>query len=673
MPEFIDNWYENSVYNYQMINAKDFFNYHQYFSQVSDGGGVFGVFLASVSAYLHIIGGWILNSLFWFLAISYWIHNYAIFYFLSYEQRTKIRWNNLNEDQKYRIQTNIIDEIEDQDMTIELQTAKKIQIQDDENQGKNIDQINKTHQQRIRERTQEETIETMKINLQTETKEGNKTTWTKPKIDQTFVDWVKEDEENEDTNWTKSNNSSNDIDPVLPSIDLFTDLDQEKEKEKIIFNQTKAKSNVDKIYEVFKQYQVDAKINAWQVGAQVTRYEIQLKMGTKVQKILELEKELQLRLGEDKLRFEAPILGRPQAVGIEVPNFYVTLVGWKEVAKKIDQTSNKLLLGIGKDLMGEVKTIALNKQPHLLVAGSTGGGKTICLLTIICSLIYQRTPETLKLLLIDPKRVELAIFNKIPHLLTPVVTETKLVSTVLDKVINEINKRFDLFGQYEVVKIEEYNAKVQPEQRIPAIVVVIDELADLILTHQKSIEDKIVRIGQIGRAAGVFMVLATQRPSADIITSLIKTNVPGRIAFSVPSYNDSRTILNFSGAEQLRGEGDMLYVCGGEKPKRLQGTWVKREDIKNLVQFWQNKNYENYFWEEFDNLTEESENNSDVYEKVKKFVQDLEQVSISLLQRRFNLGFNRAANIFERLTSDKIIETDNGDKKPRKVIKKANN
>lgn len=670
VPDFVDNWYQESIYQYKIINAKDFFKYHQVFSRVLDSGGVLGVSIASIFAYLSIFGAIIVNLFSWFLVITYLIHNQPWFYFLTYERRNRIRWKNLNEDKKYRIQTNIIDEIEDQDMTIELQTAKKIQIQD-ENKANTIDQLNKDHQQLVKQKS-EETIQTVKIDLDQEQPEPTQEEWKTPHEDEKFLNWMQTSENNlpKETEPPKSVDTFQEEEQLpMPSVSLFSDWDGTREKEKAMINQAQAKSNADKIRQVFNQYRVEAKINNWQVGPRVTRYEVHLPMGTKVQKILELEKEFKLILGEERIRFEAPIVGQSQAVGIEVPNQYATLVNWKEVAAKINQNSNQLLLGIGKDLTGQIEKIELNSLPHLLVAGSTGGGKTMCLLTIISSLIYQHSPQNLKLLLIDPKMVELAIFNGVPHLITPVVTETRVVPAYLDKIITEINNRFNTFRQQEVVNIDEFNQKVDQKAKMPWITVVIDELADLILIQQKTLENKIVRIGQIGRAAGVFMVIATQRPSVDVITGLIKTNIPGRIAFSVPNHTDSRTILNFSGAERLMGKGDMLYIKTGAKPKRIQGTSIQREDINNLVQFWKNQDYQNYFWKEFADVVETVDETSNLYEEVKKYVTSLDQVSISLLQRRFNLGFNRAANIFDKLEAEKIIGPSDGDKKPRKVIK----
>lgn len=246
---------------------------------------------------------------------------------------------------------------------------------------------------------------------------------------------------------------------------------------------------------------------------------------------------------------------------------------------------NSLKLGIGKNLMGQIEIIHLEDLPHLLVAGTTGGGKSICLLTIISCLIFQKTPKQLKLLLIDPKRVELSIFKDIPHLMSPVIIDNKLVALALEKILNEIEKRYHLLEKQQVNNIFHYNQMVEEHDRLPFIVVVIDELADLILRYRKQVEDKIVRICQIARAVGVFVIVATQRPSADIITSLIKSNIPGRIAFSVSNYNDSRTILNHSGAEKLLGKGDLLFSKPGTRPKRVQGILINKADIEKLTDF----------------------------------------------------------------------------------------
>lgn len=294
--------------------------------------------------------------------------------------------------------------------------------------------------------------------------------------------------------------------------------------------------------------------------------------GVEVEKIWELEEELKSILPKTKLRLAMPIPEERQRVDIEITNQDMVGISCKEIVQAIKQEDSNLSLGLGKNTIGEVKQIQFNKLPHLLIASSFGEEKKIALLTMICSLLYQHSPETAKLLLIDSKKGELTIFNEVPHLIAPVITNVYLVAKTLDKILAEIDRRFDAFEEVNVVNIEEYNAKATETKKIPFIAVVINELADLILLDPNQIESKIVKIAQIGEATGICMLIATQQPSENIVTELIKSNIPGKIAFQVSSHNESQTILNHGGAEKLTGRGDMLYLKLGMEPQQIQGN-----------------------------------------------------------------------------------------------------
>ena len=668
IPKFFNEWNNSSIYEYKLKNVKDFFDWHKIFADKFDGGGLIGLIFASLSCYLQIIGALILILINWFFLYSYIKHNSFLYYFVGYERKKKIKWENLNEKDNYQMKTNIMDEINDQDITIELDVARKLHAQENESENLIKKKIT-TKQKEFLQNKKEEEIQFVELEINS-TK--NKTTkeidfFKNENIDIKNEEWKKFDK--------KTINKKNNYE--TPTTDLFEEsFVQNKEKNKL--NQEIIEENINKINELFKQYQVKAKIKNVHLGPRVTRYVVNLEQGTKVQKILELEPDLKFSLATKQVRLEAPIPGQ-SAVGIEIPNKYLTYVSWKEVSEKLTPNTESLLLGIGKNLMGQIEIIKLEETPHLLVAGSTGGGKSICLLALISSLIFTKTPQKLKLLLIDPKRVELGIFKNIPHLIGPVITESKLAHIALNKILNEIEKRYKLLEKQQTTNIINYNKLVDEKDQLPFIVIVVDELADLILTNRKEIETKIVRIGQIARAVGIFMILATQRPSSDIITSLIKTNIPGRIAFNVTNHNDSRTIINVSGAEKLLGKGDLLLKIPGQQTKRVQGVWIGTNDVQKLTNFWKKNNEKNSYWEEFKNLEIEhkknmkskfndlSENDQDLYQEIKIFLNDVEEVSISLIQRKFNLGFNRAARLFEKLEKEEIISK-NKEKKSRKIF-----
>ena len=332
---------------------------------------------------------------------------------------------------------------------------------------------------------------------------------------------------------------------------------------------------------------VDARVDNICTGPAVTRYELIPKEGTRVQSILKLEQDIALSLAATTVRIEAPIPGK-SAIGIEIPNDTVQSVYYSEVLRtdKFQNFKSKVAFGIGKDIAGNVVVYDIAKAPHMLIAGATGAGKSVCINTLITSILYKATPEEVRLIMVDPKVVELSVYNGIPHLLIPVVTDPKKASGALNWAVGEMMRRYDLLAESGTRKLEEYNKHVAPEERLPLIVIIIDELADLMMVAKKEVEDSICRIAQLARAAGIHLIIATQRPSVDVLTGLIKANVPTRIAFKVSSGTDSRTVLDTVGAEKLLGRGDMLFKpVDNPKPLRVQGAFVTDDEVKTIVEY----------------------------------------------------------------------------------------
>lgn len=443
-----------------------------------------------------------------------------------------------------------------------------------------------------------------------------------------------------------------------------------------------AEINCDKINQKLNELNIKASVSDYIIGPCVTRYEIVPEIGVRVSSIVNIENDLKLALAAVKTRMEAPIPGK-SAVGIEVANKKRYPVYLKEVLKPFENDNSKLLVGIGKDLNNKEVVLNIDKMPHLLVAGATGSGKSVCINSMIVSLLLRTSPDEVKMILIDPKKVEMLPYANMPHLLCPVVIDPKKASVALKKVVKEMDNRYDKFANNGVRNIEGYNKLMasKGENLLPNIVVIIDELADLMLVAAKEVEESIQRITQLARAAGIYLIVATQRPSVDVITGVIKANIPSRIAFSVSSQVDSRTIIDRGGAEQLLGKGDMLMdISGSGALNRVQGVFVSDDEIMSVVNYIKNKYSVNYD-DEFLNLEEESkeqtinnltlneDNNNDdlLYEEVKDFVIRNQKASTSLLQRRFTLGYARAARMIDRLENEKIIGEANG-AKPREVL-----
>lgn len=451
-------------------------------------------------------------------------------------------------------------------------------------------------------------------------------------------------------------------------------------------NKDNALTKAETLTDVLHQFGVNASISDIFIGPSVTKYELKLETGTRVNKIVQLQDDIKLALAAKDIRIEAPIPGKA-AVGVEIPNSVATTVSFKEVIKDIpsEYQSNKLLVPLGKDVSGKIIYAELNKMPHLLIAGATGSGKSVCVNTIICSILMRARPDEVKFILVDPKKVELTNYNGIPHLLAPVVTDPKKAAAILQEVVVEMERRYDLFAKTNVRNIESYNTYVNKKNNelaeneqlelLPFHVVILDEVADLMMVASKQVEDCIMRIAQMARAAGIHLIVATQRPSTDIITGVIKANIPSRIAFAVSSSVDSRTILDASGAEKLLGKGDMLFSpMGSSSPVRVQGAFVSDEEVSAIVNHassQQEANYDEKYinvklnTNTFASSSKEEEEDAE-YEMCRSFVINAQKASTSLLQRQFRIGYNKAARIIDQLEAEGVIGPQIGSK-PREV------
>ena len=426
-------------------------------------------------------------------------------------------------------------------------------------------------------------------------------------------------------------------------------------------------------------------------GPAVTRYELQPEQGVKVSKIVGLADDIKLNLAATDIRMEAPIPGKA-AIGIEVPNKENASVGLRDLleSKEYKDFPSKLAFAVGKDIAGKVVVADIAKMPHMLIAGATGSGKSVCINTLIMSLLYKATPDEVKLIMIDPKVVELSVYNGIPHLLIPVVTDPKKAAAALHWGVAEMTDRYQKFADLGVRNLQEYNAKISQQassddaetpKKMPQIVIIVDELADLMMVAPGEVEESICRLAQLARAAGIHLIIATQRPSVDVITGLIKANMPSRVAFAVSSGVDSRTILDMNGAEKLLGKGDMLfYPQGFPKPARVQGAFVSDEEVGNIVDFLKNQNLGNIYSEDIEDKIKNlgssggassSGNSADEKDSyfidAGKFIIEKDKASIGMLQRVFKIGFNRAARIMDQLADAGVVGEEEGTK-PRKVL-----
>lgn len=467
--------------------------------------------------------------------------------------------------------------------------------------------------------------------------------------------------------------------PPLNLLDPIKSTDQSTDRDLI-------KKNTQILQSTFKSFGVKVIIKKAILGPTITRYEVQPAVGVKVSRIVNLADDLALALAAKDIRIEAPIPGKP-FIGIEVPNRATSVVSFKDVMEHQDKKAKKIPMDVplGKDVTGSIVSANLTKMPHLLIAGSTGSGKSVAINTILASILMKARPEEVKLVLIDPKMVELSVYNGVPHLLIPVVTDAKLAANALRKVVKEMERRYKLFAAGGVRNMDEYNKKVAENNQdktkpamkpLPYILVVVDELSDLMMVGGHDVEGAIVRLGQMARAAGIHMILATQRPSVDVITGLIKANVPSRISFAVSSGVDSRTILDQTGAEKLLGRGDMLYMpIGASKPERVQGAYIASDEVERVID-WVKKQQKVDYDETMipkkgettsDNGGDNDEPEDEFYNQAVDLVRRQQTASVSMLQRRFRIGYNRAARIVDEMEAKGIVGPSEGSK-PRQVL-----
>ncbi len=472
----------------------------------------------------------------------------------------------------------------------------------------------------------------------------------------------------------------NKIVPQIPQY-VFPPMDLLSRNQAIQSSESKSEMlhNAKKLETTLKSFGVDAKVIQINKGPTVTRYELSPSQGVKVSKIVNLADDIALNLAASGIRIEAPIPGKA-AVGIEVPNKESQSVSLRSVLESeiFQDFPSKLAFALGEDITGQPVVTDIAKMPHLLIAGATGSGKSVCINTLITSILYKSTPEEVKLLLVDPKVVELSIYNGIPHLLIPVVTEPKKASAALNWAVREMLERYKDFAENGVRDIKGYNAMKKEKGEsdfMPQIVIIIDELADLMMAAPGEVEDAICRLAQMARAAGMHLIIATQRPSVDVITGVIKANIPSRLAFAVSSGIDSRTILDMTGAEKLLGKGDMLfYPQGMSKPVRIQGAFLSDKEVENIVNFIKKQSLTDYDKEIIDKITTdalqsgtESEETDAFFDKAVDLVIQKQKASTSMLQRQFRIGYNRAARLMESLESQGIVGPEEGSK-PRKVL-----
>ncbi|GED70174.1 DNA translocase SpoIIIE [Brevibacillus reuszeri] len=429
-------------------------------------------------------------------------------------------------------------------------------------------------------------------------------------------------------------------------------------------------SNAAKLVQTLKSFGVNATVSEVHRGPAVTRYEVQPATGVKVSRIVSLTDDLALALAAKDIRIEAPIPGK-SAIGIEVPNSEVAVVSLREVleASEYQDAPGKLTVALGRDISGEPIVADLTKMPHLLVAGATGSGKSVCINGLIMSILFKAKPEEVKLMMVDPKMVELNVYNGIPHLLAPVVTDPRRASVALKKVVAEMERRYNLFAKTGSRNIEMYNSQVEGTP-LPYIVVIVDELADLMMVAPGEVEDAICRLAQMARASGIHLIIATQRPSVDVITGVIKANIPSRIAFGVSSMADSRTILDMGGAEKLLGRGDMLSLpMGASKPVRVQGAFVSDKEVEEVVRFVKEQQEARYNEEMIPGEVQEEQPQAvddELYDQAVQIVSEAQTASASLLQRRLRVGYTRAARLIDMMEARGVVGPYEGSK-PREV------
>ncbi|KRK64902.1 cell division DNA translocase FtsK [Companilactobacillus tucceti DSM 20183] len=472
--------------------------------------------------------------------------------------------------------------------------------------------------------------------------------------------------------------ASDNDDYKLPSSDLLKQIPQVDQSGEVQL----IDENKDKLKQTFKSFGVNVEVKKASLGPTITKYEVQPAVGVKVSKIVNLADDLALALAAKDIRIEAPIPGK-SFVGIEVPNKTISTVSFRDITENQKDKTHPLIVPLGKDVSGNIIEANITKMPHLLIAGSTGSGKSVAINTIITGILMKAKPNEVKLILIDPKMVELNVYNGIPHLLIPVVTDARRAAGALQKAVKEMERRYKLFADTNHRNIGEYNADVdkfnetadkdKQMERLPFIVVIVDELSDLMMVAGHEVEAAIVRLAQMARAAGLHIIIATQRPSVDVITGLIKANIPSRMAFAVSSGVDSRTILDSVGAEKLLGRGDMLFQpIGKSKPVRIQGAYISESEVENVVNFVSEQQSAEYDEDMIPTDIEENSGNGDTpndeyWDDAVDLIVKQQSASVSMLQRRFQIGYNRAARMVDQMEEKGIVGPSEGSK-PRKVL-----
>ena len=562
-----------------------------------------------------------------------------------------------------------------------VESAPKVKSKVDEQSKKTRASRKQKRQEKQQEQAADE-LPATRIDEQTLTKPTPATpiinAFTEKNIEQDELEMISEQNEqgNEVSEAVVIENALEDTSYVLPPMTLLNEPpahDQSQEYSVI-------QSNAEKLEQTLLSFGVRAKVVQVHLGPAVTKYEIMPDVGVKVSKIVGLQDDLALALAAKDIRMEAPIPGR-SAIGIEVPNSQIAVVSLREVldTNAAKKSEAPLLVAFGRDVTGQAMLAQLNKMPHLLVAGSTGSGKSVCINGIIVSLLMRYKPHEVRIMMIDPKMVELTVYNGIPHLLAPVVTDPRKASQALQKVVSEMERRYDLFSHTGTRNIEGYNAHIDEHNRqheeqqakLPYIVVIVDELADLMMVAPGEVEDAITRLAQMARAAGIHLIIATQRPSVDVITGIIKANIPSRIAFAVSSAVDSRTILDGGGAERLLGRGDMLYLpAGASKPTRVQGAFVSDLEVEMVVDFvieQQKAQYEEAMIPTDEPTVAIDEEVDALYDEAVQLVVELQSASVSMLQRKFRIGYGRAARIMDQMEARGVVGPPDGSR-PRQVL-----
>ncbi|WP_202708729.1 DNA translocase FtsK [Sporosalibacterium faouarense] len=566
-------------------------------------------------------------------------------------------------------------------LVIEKKTAKKA---DSKSKDEDLEKLIKIDENNIEESKKSDNKEgsnnssntsemDKKIRILDYTKETKSEDKVEDKVEETKKLLRKEEKKNEEsTDKLPLATEESYEDYRFPSLDFLNDiksLNKPGNKKEILIKARKLESTLD-------NFGINAKITQISRGPTITRFEVQPAPGVKVSKIVNLSDDIALGLAASDIRIEAPIPGK-SAIGIEVPNKSKANVLLKDVLQSEEYVNmkSKVPFALGKDITGKPIIGNIEKMPHLLIAGATGSGKSVCINTLISSILYKARPDEVKLLMIDPKVVELGVYNNIPHLLIPVVTDPKKAAGALNWAVQEMTNRYKIFASNGVRDIYSYNKKAENNEeleKLTQIVIIIDELADLMMVSPSEVEDYICRLAQMARAAGIHLIIATQRPSVDVITGTIKANIPSRISFAVSSQTDSRTILGMGGAEKLLGKGDMLYhPVGASKPVRIQGAFIDEEEVEKIVSFLKNQNETSYKEEIIDDIEKEADLSSDdsdelLPDAIELVVKD-QQASISMLQRRLRIGYNRAARLVDEMEARGIVGGHEGSK-PRKVL-----